>query len=200
MRLKGKHHACPSDLPGPGYHVLKDRLMTEMHPVKVPEREDGLGIGSCIEGRQILDNLHRSSHCVSVWGAVRAVGRWGTITMPDAGRNRKARSGALRLKNALDIRWYSKYKTPFARRETGVWGSAHRRAVRAADVVWSKARTGDMKEGYEHTSQSRYSRFVHAGSNAHMHLRAHRQLCPQLRSRAHCDSPGTTARNAPHLT
>src|SRR5215471_16821810 len=111
MRLKGKHHACPSDLPGPGHHVLKDRLMTEVHPVKVPEREDGLGIGSCIEGRQILDNLHRSSRCVSVWGAVRAVGRWGTITMPDAGRNRKARSGALLLKNALDIGRYSKYKT-----------------------------------------------------------------------------------------
>src|SRR4029453_10479819 len=121
MRLKGKHHARPSDLSGPSHHVLKDRLMTEVHPVKVPEREDGLGIGSCIKGRQILDNLHISSRCVSVWGAVRAVGRWGTITMPDAGRNRKARSGALLLKNALDIGRYSKYKTPFARRYTRVW-------------------------------------------------------------------------------
>src|SRR5499426_4836085 len=111
MRLKGKHHARPSDLPGPGHHVLKDRLMTEVHPVKVPKSEDGLGIGFCIEGRQILDNLHRSSCCVSVWDVVRAVGRWGTITMPDAGRNRKARSRALLLKNALDIGRYSKYKT-----------------------------------------------------------------------------------------
>src|SRR5712691_3150963 len=116
MWLKGKHHARPRDLPGPSHHVLKDRLMTEVHSVKVPESEDGLGIGSCIKGRQILDNLHRSSRYVSVWGVVHAVGRWGTITMPDAGRNRKARSGALLLKNALDIGWYSKYKTPFARR------------------------------------------------------------------------------------
>jgi hypothetical protein len=90
--------------------------MTEVHPIKVPESEDGLGIGSCIEGYQILDNLHRSSHCVSVWSVVHTVSRWGTITMPDAGRNRKARSGALELKNALDIGQYSKYKTPFARR------------------------------------------------------------------------------------
>jgi hypothetical protein len=58
-------------------------------PVKVPESEDGLGIGSCIEGRQILDNLHRSSRCVSVWSVVHAVGRWGTITMPGAGRTEK---------------------------------------------------------------------------------------------------------------
>jgi hypothetical protein len=36
--------------------------------------------------------------------------------MPDAGRNRKARSRALLLKNALDIGRYSKYKTPSARR------------------------------------------------------------------------------------
>ena|SRR6266516_4172230 len=147
MRLKGKHHARPSDLPGSGHDVLKDRLMAEVHPVKVPKRKDGFGIGSCIEGRQILDNLHRSSRCVSVWGAVRAAGRWGTITMPDAGRNRKARSRALLLKNALDIGRYSKYKTPFARRQTSVWWSAHRRAVQAADVVWSKARTGDDERG-----------------------------------------------------
>src|SRR5262249_25735830 len=129
MWLKGKHHARPSDLHGPGHHVLKDRLMTEVHPVKVPEREDGLGIGSCIECRKILDNLHRSSRGVSVWSVMHAVGRWGTITMLDAGRNRKARSGALLLKNALDIERYSKYKTPFARRERSVWWSAHRRAV-----------------------------------------------------------------------
>ena len=66
MGLKGKHHARPIDLPGPGHHVLKNRLMTEVHTIKVPEREDGLGIGSCIKGRKILDNLHRSSRCVSV--------------------------------------------------------------------------------------------------------------------------------------
>jgi hypothetical protein len=96
--------------------MLKDRLMTEVHPVKVPESEDGLRIGPCIEGRQILDNLHRSSCCVSVWDVVHTMGWWGTITMPDAGRNRKARSGALLLKNALDIGRYSKYKTPSARR------------------------------------------------------------------------------------
>src|SRR5687767_6417708 len=103
MRFKGKNHARPRDLPGPGHHVLKNRLMTKVHPIKVPEREDWLGIGSCIKGRQILDNLHRSSHCVSGWSVVHAVGWWGTITMPDAGRNRKARSGAPLLKNALDI-------------------------------------------------------------------------------------------------
>ena len=90
--------------------------MTEVHPIKIPESEDGLGIGSWIEGCQILDNLHRSSHCVSVWSVVHAVGWCGTITMPEAGRNRKARSGALVLKNTLDIGQYSKYKTPFARR------------------------------------------------------------------------------------
>src|SRR4029434_6452069 len=129
MRLKGKHHARPSDLPGPGHHVLKDRLMTEVHPVKVPKSEDGLGIGLCIEGHQILDNLHRPSCCVSVSEIVRAIGRWGTITMPDAGRNRKARSRAMLLKNALDIGRYSKYKTPSARRYTGVQSSAHRRTV-----------------------------------------------------------------------
>jgi hypothetical protein len=100
--------------------------MTEVHPIKVPESENGLGIGSCIEGCQMLDNLHRSSHCVSVWSVVHAVGWWGTITMPDAGRNRKARSEALVLKKALDIGQYSTYKKPFARRWTSVQGGQPR--------------------------------------------------------------------------
>src|SRR5436309_7475045 len=147
MRLKGKHHARPGNLPGPGHHVLKDRLMTEVHPVKVSEREDGLGIGSWIEGRQILDNLHRSSRCVSVWGVVHIVGRWGTITMPDAGRNRKARSGALRLKNTLDIMLCSKYKThpQDGRPASGVQSTASLRG--RADTAWPKARVGDDERG-----------------------------------------------------
>src|SRR5438105_11123377 len=143
MRLKGKHHARPSDLPGSGRDVLKDRLMAEVHPVKVPKRKDGLGIGACIEGRQILNNLHRSSRCVAVWGAVRAAGRWGTITMPDAGRNRKARSGALLLKNALDIMLCSKYKThpQDGRPASGVQSTASLRG--RADTAWPNERVGD---------------------------------------------------------
>src|SRR5919197_264787 len=163
MRLKGKHHARPSDLPGPGHHMRKDRLMTEVHPVKVPEREDGLGIGSCLEGRQILDNPHRSSRCVSVRGVVHAMGRWGTITMPDAGRNRKASSGAMRLKNALDIGPYSKYKTPGGRQAPGGQPSAG--PYRGLTSFGPGRELGMMKGGYEHTSQSRHSRLVHEGSN-----------------------------------
>src|SRR5215510_11335320 len=48
---------------------------------------------------------------------------------------------------------------------------------------------GMMKGGYEHTSQSRHSRFVYEGSKAQIHLRAPRKLFTQLRSRAHCDRP-----------
>src|SRR5262245_28339642 len=75
---------------------MKDGLMTAVHTVKVPESEHRLGIGQCIERCKTLHNLHRSSLSVAAWGMSRDIGRWGTITMPAASRNRKASSEALR--------------------------------------------------------------------------------------------------------
>src|SRR5215471_8431094 len=128
------------------------------------------------------------------------MGRWGTITMPDAGRNRKARSGALLLKNTLDIGRYSKYKThPQGGRAAS--GVSPLQAQPGGMTPFDPRRESEMmKEGYEHTSHSRHSHIVYEGSSTQIYIRTHRQFCTQLRSRAHCGSPGATARNAPYLT
>src|SRR5215831_12253407 len=96
MGLEGKHHTRTTKGLRASHDMMKDRLMTAVHTVKVPESEHRLGIGQFVKRCKTLHNLHRSSRGVATWCMVRDIGRWGTITMPAASRNRKASAGALR--------------------------------------------------------------------------------------------------------
>jgi hypothetical protein len=70
--------------------MLKDRLVTAMHPIEIAQGEHRLGINHRVEGLKTLQDMHTSFRSLRSYRKGHLHQSLGTITTPVRGRKKKA--------------------------------------------------------------------------------------------------------------